>query len=265
MSFLLIGSMLCGLASGVIAGMFGVGGGIIIVPVLLFLFFLDGINPVIAMQLAVGTSLATIVVTNMLSTWGHNARGAVRWSLARQYVPGTLLGAWLGSRLAAAMSGKSLIMLFGLFEIFVGWKMLRAREMNSAPVAHPWARFAPWVGVAIGSISSLFGIGGGTLSVPALTLLSGLPMQQAVGTSSAIGIPLALAGTLGFVQAGWNNPDLPSGAVGFLAPVAFLGIVVGSLFTTPLGVRLAHAMDPVRLKKGFGIFLIVVGAKLLWR
>ncbi|MBF0270887.1 MAG: sulfite exporter TauE/SafE family protein [Magnetococcales bacterium] len=265
MSFLFLGSVVCGLASGVIAGMFGVGGGILIVPVLLFLFYLDGINPVISMQLAVGTSLATIVITNVSSTWGHHRRGAVHWRLVRQYTPGCLLGAWLGSQLAAAMSGKILIMLFGLFEIFVGLKMLRSRNGGEVERVALSESVAPWIGVGIGGLSSLFGIGGGTLSVPALTLLSGISMQEAVGTSSAIGVPLALAGSLGFIQAGWHDPSLPEGSLGFLVPVAFLGIVAGTLVTTPVGVHLAHALDPARLKKGFGFFLLIVGVKLLWR
>ncbi|MBF0191264.1 MAG: sulfite exporter TauE/SafE family protein [Magnetococcales bacterium] len=265
MSFLFLGSLLCGLVAGVIAGLFGVGGGILIVPVLLFLFYLDGINPVISMQLAVGTSLATIVVTNLSSTWGHHRRGAVEWRLVRQYTPGCLLGAWLGSQLAAAMSGKTLIVLFGLFEILVGLKMIRSRSGGEAGVVvvPEWA--SPWIGVGIGGLSSLFGIGGGTLSVPALTLLSGLTMQRAVGSSSAIGVPLALAGSVGFIQAGWYDQTLPEGSMGFVVPVAFLGIVAGTLVTTPIGVRLAHTLDPARLKKGFGLFLLMVGIKLLWR
>ncbi|MBF0628617.1 MAG: sulfite exporter TauE/SafE family protein [Magnetococcales bacterium] len=265
MSLLFMGSLLCGLVAGIIAGMFGVGGGIIVVPVLLFLFYVDGINPVISMQLAVGTSLATIVITNLSATWNHHQRGAVQWRAARHYMPGCLLGAWIGSQLAAAISGKVLVMLFALFEIYVGFKMFRSRTTDATPIKPVSATVTPFIGLGIGTLSSLFGIGGGTLSVPALTLLSGLPMQQAVGTSSAIGVPLALAGTLGFIQAGWQVTSLPPGSIGFLVPTAFLGIVAGSLLTTPLGVRLAHATDPVRLKKGFGLFLFLVGIKLLWR
>ncbi|MEO5347666.1 MAG: sulfite exporter TauE/SafE family protein [Magnetococcus sp. YQC-9] len=262
LSPLLLASVLCGLAAGVIAGMFGVGGGIIVVPVLLFLFHLQGFDSLITMQLAVGTSLATIVITNISATWAHHQRGSVHWSLARYYLSGTLIGAWLGSQLAAAMNGNLLIALFGLFIIFVGMQMIRSR------LPQPGARripdhLTPALGVGIGTVSSLFGIGGGTLSVPALTLLSGLPMQQSVGTSSAIGVSLALIGSIGFVYAGWHHPALPPGALGFLHPHAFLGIIFGTLFTTRLGVRLAHALDPGWLKKGFGIFLLIVGIKLL--
>lgn len=264
-SSLFAGSLLCGLVAGVIAGMFGVGGGIIVVPVLLLLFHLDGIDPVISMQLAVGTSLATIVVTNLSATWNHHRRGAVQWGAARQYMPGCLLGAWLGSQLAAAMSGTLLILLFGWFELFVGWKMIRAKGGGTPSARFSAPHVTPLIGLGIGTLSSLFGIGGGTLSVPALTLLSGLPMQQAVGTSSAIGVPLALAGSLGFIQAGWHLHTLPPGTLGYFVPAAFLGIASGSLLTTPLGVRLAHAADPVRLRQGFGFFLLIVGVKLIFK
>lgn len=256
--------MLCGLAAGLIAGMFGVGGGIIVVPALLFLFHLDGVDPSVVMQLAVGTSLATIVITNISATWAHHQRDGVNWRLARLYLAGTLIGAWIGSQLAAVMSGKMLIVLFGLFEIAVGLKMVRARPQHSGAQRIP-DPVTPALGIVIGTISSLFGIGGGTLSVPSLTLLSGLPMRQAVGTSSAIGMPLALIGAIGFVHAGWHHPALPEGTLGFFHPLAFVGIVTGTLFTTRLGVRLAHVLDPILLKKGFGIFLVVVGVKLALR
>ncbi|MEO5332506.1 MAG: sulfite exporter TauE/SafE family protein [Magnetococcus sp. YQC-5] len=264
MSFLLLGSLACGLFAGVIAGLFGVGGGILIVPVLLFLFHLDGINPAISMQLAVGTSLATIVITNISATWNHHLRNGVHWTSVQQYIPGILLGAWLGSQLAALISGKILIQMFGGFEILVGMKMIHASHAQTSQPLNCSEKLNPFIALAVGTISSMFGIGGGTLTVPALTLITGLPMPQAVGSASAIGLALALAGSLGHVQAGWHHPDLPTNALGFLLPSAFLGIIAGTLSTTPLGVRLAHSLNPVRLKRGFGVFLALVGLKLIW-
>ncbi len=264
MSFLFLSSLICGLFAGIIAGLFGVGGGVLIVPVLLFLFFLDGVNPVIAMQLAVGTSLATIVITNLSATWNHHLRNGIHWGLVKQYLPGILLGAWLGSQLAAIMNGSTIITLFGLFEILIGLKMIQA---TPGPLSGPKVKATtlnPIIALGVGTLSSLFGIGGGTLTVPALTLLSGLSMTQAVGSSSAIGVALAAAGSMGYVQAGWNHDALPPGAVGFLVPIAFAGIITGTLITTPLGVRLAHALAPERLKRGFGFFLLAVGIKLIW-
>lgn len=264
MSFLFFGSLVCGLFAGVIAGLFGVGGGILIVPVLLFLFFQDGINPVISMQLAVGTSLATIVITNISATWSHHLRNGIHWELVKQYLPGILLGAWIGSQLASIMAGSLLIKLFGMFEIIVGVKMMLAVNGKQKPINVEANWINPLIGIGVGTLSSMFGIGGGTLTVPALTLLSGLPMTQAVGSSSAIGVALAMAGSLGYIHAGWGHAALPPGAVGFLVPVAFFGIIAGTLVTTPLGVRLAYALQSQRLKRGFGFFLLAVGIKLIW-
>ncbi|MBF0370673.1 MAG: sulfite exporter TauE/SafE family protein [Magnetococcales bacterium] len=265
MSLLFLASLMTGLAAGVIAGLLGVGGGILIVPALLFLFFIDGMNSVISMQLAVGTSLATIVVTNLSATWNHHLRNSVDWEMVPQYAPGILMGAWFGAQTASGMNGETLRLAFGVFEIVVGLAMI----LQSAPgktdaqnEIHPFLH--PFLGFGIGFLSSLFGIGGGTLSVPTLNLLTGLTIHRAVGTSSALGIILALAGATGYIHAGWNHSALPPHAVGFVVPAAFLGIVVGTLLTTPLGVRLAHTFSPGQLKKGFGYFLLVVGLKLVW-
>ena len=275
-SFTFIGYLATGLTAGIIAGMFGVGGGILIVPALLFLFYLDGINPVISMQLAVSTSLATIVFTNLSATWNHHRRHSVHWSLVRRYIPGVLLGAWLGAQLAARMDGGLLRSLFGLFEIAVGLLMIHGgpagREEAASPVAvaqETTVTIAPVVhtllAITIGCLSTIFGIGGGTMLVPAITLIVGLPIRQAIGSSSAIGAILAAIGTTGLIHAGWENNALPPYTVGFVVPLAALGILIGTLLTTPIGVKLAHAMAPRLLKKGFGLMLLLVGAKLLWR
>ncbi|MBF0309960.1 MAG: sulfite exporter TauE/SafE family protein [Magnetococcales bacterium] len=264
MTYLLAGSLLTGLAAGIIAGLFGVGGGLIVVPALLFLFYLDGIDPVISMHLALGTSLATIVFTNLSATWNHHRRGSVNWTMVAHFTPGVLLGAVFGSHIAALMAAFALKTLFGIFEIAVGLKMIQPVKPDSREVhgtLQPTTQTL--IGVGIGALSTLFGIGGGTLSVPALTLLAGRPILEAVGTSSAIGIGLALVGTSGFIYEGWNHTALPPQAMGFVVPHAFLGIVMGSLITTPLGVRLAHHLDPVMLRRWFGLLLGVVGLKLL--
>lgn len=265
MYMLFIGSLVTGLVAGVMAGLFGVGGGILIVPALLFLFHIDGINPVFSMHLAVGTSLATIVFTNISATWNQHKRQSVHWYFVRHYTPGILLGAWLGARWAVRLDGGILRILFGLFEMAVGLNMLLTKSRDARDVG--WRvpdKFTPLVGLVIGGISSMFGIGGGTLSVPALNLLSKLPMHHAVGSSSAIGVFLAIAGVFGFVQAGWHNNALPPEAWGFVMPSAFFGIAAGTLLTAPVGVRLAHALSAEVLRRSFGVFLLVVGTGLVF-
>ncbi|MBF0434334.1 MAG: sulfite exporter TauE/SafE family protein [Magnetococcales bacterium] len=252
-----------GLAAGIIAGMFGVGGGIIVVPALLFLFANMDVNQDVIMHLAVGTSLATIVVTNSSVTFNHHRRGSVDWRLVLLFTPSTLLGAWLGSHLAATINGAALRLLFGCFEIFVGLQMLRGQKGDGTGKPVLTGKFDPLLGLVIGSISSLFGIGGGTLAVPTLNLLRGVPMLKAVGSASAMGIFLACAGALGYIQSGWGHASLPPGSFGFVLPEAFLGIVCGSLLTTSIGVRMAHSLPQKLLKRGFGVFLILVGIKLI--
>lgn len=258
------GALTTGLAAGVIAGLFGVGGGILIVPALLFLFHLDGINPVISMQLAVGTSLTTIIITNLSATWNHHKYKSVHWLLVKQYTPGIIIGAWLGAHLAASMNGHTLRTLFGLFELIVGLSMVFNIKPNQTEKKIHSANLNSFIGLIVGVLSTLFGIGGGTLMVPFLTMLSGLNIRQAVGSSSAIGAALAMVGATGFIQSGWGNSALPGNAMGFVVPVSCLGIILGTLITTPMGVRLAHSVEPLILKKGFGFFLLLVGIKLLW-
>ncbi|MBF0161509.1 MAG: sulfite exporter TauE/SafE family protein [Magnetococcales bacterium] len=270
LSLQFVGYLGTGLVAGVIAGLFGIGGGIVIVPALLFLFHQDGINPVISMQLAVGTSLATIIFTNLSATWHHQQRQSVHWPMVRRYLPGVLLGAWLGAQLVAILDASTLRGLFGLFELAIALRLLRPDPPPAGPaIPHPPSTppsvHTRWIAAAIGTLSTLFGIGGGTLLVPALTLLSGLTILQAIGSSSAIGAILALVGTTGMIQSGWENTALPPDTLGFVVPLAGLGVVIGTLTSTPLGVKLAHNTDPQSLKKGFGLLLLLVGVKLLWQ
>ncbi|MBF0401786.1 MAG: sulfite exporter TauE/SafE family protein [Magnetococcales bacterium] len=259
-----VGYLATGLVAGTIAGLFGIGGGIVIVPALLFAFHLDGINPVISMQLAVGTSLSTIIFTNLFAAWNHQRRGAIHWEMVRRYTPWVLLGAWLGTKLATIVDGETLRTLFGLFEISLGIRMLRTPPDNATLLTkEPTAN--PFVAMGIGTLSTLFGVGGGTMLVPALTLLSGLTIYQAIGSASAIGAMLAMAGTTGMIHAGWGNNALPPGTLGFVVPLAALGVIIGTLTTVPVGVRLAHKTESNLLRRGFGVLLLLVGIKFLWR
>lgn len=274
MSFLSLqfaGYLATGLMAGITAGLFGLGGGIVIIPALLFLFHLDGINPVISMQLAAGTSLATIIFTSLSAAWNHHTHHSVHWLMVRRYTPGMVIGVWLGAQLAALLESTDLVILFALFEIAVGLRMIipTANRATPAEEAHnndTMEHLLPVSATAtlIGTLSTLFGIGGGTMLVPALTLLSGLTIHQAIGTSSAIGAILSLVGTTGMIQSGWENSALPPDTLGFVVPIAALGVILGTLITTPLGVKLAHVTEPQHLKKGFGILLLLVGIRLLW-
>jgi hypothetical protein len=253
--------LLLGVFAGGIAGLLGVGGGLIIVPILAVLFALQGFPPEYLMQFAVGSSLATIVFTSLSSMRAHHQRGAVNWTVMLQLSLGLLLGGWLGGVLAIWMGGLVLAGLFGLFELAVAAQMGFGRP----PAAHRnpsgWIRNA-FAGVVIGAVSALLGIGGGTLTVPWL-VWHNVDMRHAVGTSAACGLPIALSGALGFIAVGLGQADLPAGSTGFVYWPAVIAISIASVLSAPLGARLAHRLDQARLKKVFAVFIALLGLLML--
>ncbi|HYN77515.1 MAG TPA: sulfite exporter TauE/SafE family protein [Lamprocystis sp. (in: g-proteobacteria)] len=256
----LAGFLLTGVISGLLAGLFGVGGGAIMVPALILLFGHLGIGGDWAPQLAVGTSLATIVGTGAASALAHHRRGGVRWDLVAGLAPGIVLGAWAGAAIAGVLPGLWLTRLFAAFLTYVGLRMLvpsRAAPHRPLPgTPGLWA-----VGGGIGALSALVGIGGGTVTVPFLTR-SGLAMRQAVGTSAACGLPIAVAGAIGFAVVGWGRAGLPGFSTGFIYWPAVLLMLAASMPAAPLGARLAHTLPVSLLKRGFGVLLLMVAARL---
>ena len=251
----------CGAVAGVLAGLLGVGGGIVIVPMMVAVFPSQGVPAEYVQQLALGTSLASIMVTSISSSRAHHKRGAVHWDIFRNITPGILLGTFLGGLVATHMPTLFLKAFFICFLGFVSLQMLS----NYRPPASremPGALGTAGVGGIIGLISSFVGIGGGTLSVPFMSFCN-VPLHHAVGTSAAIGFPIAVAGTLGYIVGGWNAPGLPAGCVGFVNLTAFFGIAAASFMTAPIGARLSHSLPTDKLKKGFAVFLIIVALRML--
>jgi len=246
---------------GVLAGLLGVGGGLVIVPMLMFCFTRLGFGAESMMHLALGTSLASIVFTSVSSFMGHHRRGAVVWGAVLRIVPGILLGTFCGSFLASHMTTGWLKAFFSVFLAYVAAQML----LDKKPVPSrelPGVLGMSAVGSVIGAISSLVGIGGGALSVPFL-IWCNLTGHRAIGTSAAIGFPIAIAGSLGYLINGWRAPELPPGAVGYVYLPALACIVSASVLTAPLGVRLAHRLPVSRLKRIFAVLLIVVGVRMV--
>jgi hypothetical protein len=257
----LIAYLILGALIGVIAGLFGVGGGLIIVPALSLLFPRFGITPEYAVHLAIGTSLGTIVMTSISAILAHHRRGAVRWDLVLKMTPGIIVGAGLGAMIAAVTSSTGLRSLFGIFEILIAVYLF----FSPTPPPRQGRIGTPQLvtaGGIIGTVSSLLGIGGGTMTVPFLSW-NRIRMQEAIATASACGLPIALAGSLGFIITGWNQPGLPAWATGYIYWPALVGIISTSMLTAPLGARLAHALNAARLKKIFALFLLLLGLKML--
>lgn len=251
-----------GAVAGLFGGMLGIGGGLIIVPVLLFLFHLQLVPPDVAMHLAVASSLASIIFTSASSALSHHRRGAVLWTLVAPLAPGILTGAAAGAWIADQLAGSTLRLMFGVFECLVAVHL----AWGPNPAAHgrlPGLPGLSCAGAVIGALSSLFGIGGGTMTVPFL-LWCNVNIRNAVATSSACGIPLAVSGTVAMVAAGWGDPRLPPGATGFVYWPAALLIATVSVFAAPLGTRIAHALPTASLQRAFAVFLFLVGLRLVY-
>ncbi len=250
-----------GIASGVLAGLFGVGGGVVVVPALIFVFARVGLAPDWIPHLAVGTSLAAIVATGATSAYAHHRHGAVRWDLVRSLAPGIVIGAWAGAALAGFLSDEWLKRIFGCFLLCVGGRMLlhRADTTRRAMPGTP-GMFA--AGAGIGALSALVGIGGGTITVPFLSRV-GIDMRGAVATSSACGVPIALAGALGFMVVGWGREGLPAASTGFVYWPAVAAILAASVPMAPVGAHLAHRLPVDQLKRVFSVLLLILGARLL--
>lgn len=252
-----------GIIAGILAGLLGLGGGIVIVPMLTLTFTLQHFPEPVVHHLALGTSLGTIIFTSFASFRAHHRHGAVNWQVVRRITPGILVGTLAGSYVAASLSTTALRCFFIVFAFYVALQMLT----NMKPAGGKQLPGIPGmftVGTGIGTISSLVGIGGGSMSVPFL-LWCDMTMHNAIGTSAAIGFPIALFGAVGFIANGLAASGLPKGSLGYIYLPALIGISLTSYFVAPLGVRLAHRLPVAHLKKIFACLLIVIGSRMLYR
>lgn len=250
-----------GAVAGVLAGLMGIGGGLVIVPMLVYCFTGLGMEHAHIMHLALGTSLASIIFTSISSFMAHHRRGAVRWGIVRRIVPGIIAGTLLGAYIASLLSTNLLKGFFGIFLLYVAIQLLLDRKPKPTRALPGYAGMFV-AGSGIGTVSSLMGIGGGTLSVPFMVWCN-ITVHQAIGTSAAIGLPIAVAGTVGYIFTGLDAVGLPSYSLGYVYFPALLGVVSASMMTAPLGVRLAHWLPVSRLKRIFAVLLLLVGARML--
>jgi uncharacterized membrane protein YfcA len=254
--------IIAGAFAGVSAGLFGVGGGMIIVPVLVWIFTAYNFPPEVITHLAIGTSLATIVVTSISSLTAHNKRGGIRWEVWRHMALGLVIGSLVGAGIADMIEGQMLQIIIGIGALLMALKMLFFSNQESVEKPLPPASVQFGAGMGIGMASSIFGIGGGSLTVPFLNW-AGLPMKQSVGTSAACGLPIALAGAVGFAWFGQDVVNLPEGTIGFVHISGFLCISVASFAMAKVGAKLAHVLPALMLKRAFGLLLLVAGGQLL--
>ncbi len=259
-----------GLCTGFLAGLLGIGGGMLMVPFVTFILASKGFPTEHIVKMAVATSLATICFTSLSSVWAHHKRGAVLWPVALTLAPGILVGAALGAQLAVALPGKILSVLFAVFVAFSATQMFLNRKPKPSRVL-PGKIGMFGMGSLIGGLASIVGAGGAFLSVPFMTW-SNVKIHNAVATSAALGFPIAFAGTLGYVWAGWNLPTMHStladsavlvGNLGYLYLPGLIIISLASMCTAPLGAKTAHNIDIAPLKKVFASVLYVLAAYFL--
>ena len=257
----LITYLLTGAIAGFMAGLLGIGGGLVIVPALVVLFGRHGFAADTVMHYAVGSSLATIILTSVSSLLAHNRRGSVDWAVVRSMVPGILLGALASAWLARQMSSHVLALVFGVFVMLVAVQLL----IGAKPSPHRQLPGVAGLGIAgsvIGLVSGLLGIGGGTLTVPFL-LWNRVDIRMAVGTAATVGLPIALAGTAGFVLSGLHADAQPGYNSGFVYWPAVAGIVLASMPMAPLGARLAHHLPRGVLQRVFALLLVIIGVRMM--
>ena len=257
---------LTGVGAGFLAGLFGIGGGLVIVSALVWIFTMQGFDAAFIPQLAVGTALATIICTSISSLQAHHQRGAVNVPLFWRLAPGLVIGSLSGAFVATRVDGTTLQLIIGSAAALIALKMaffsVAARQLSDPSLLPPKLAQTS-IGGGIGFVSALFGIGGGSLTVPILAHY-GQSMRDAVGTSAACGLPIAVAGAAGFALfAAGSGAQLPDHSLGFVYLPAFAAISVMSVFTARLGAKVAHAIPQAKLKKAFAVLLFCVGVQLI--
>lgn len=257
----LLAYLLTGAIAGLMAGLLGIGGGLVIVPALAWLFADRGFAEAALMHYAVGTSLATIVATSISSLLAHNRRGSVHWAAVRALTPGILVGALGGAWLARHISSPVLSGVFGVFELLVALQLLAGARPGPHRIL-PGSGVLAVAGAVIGGVSALLGIGGGTLTVPFL-LWNRIDIRTAVGSAAACGLPIALAGAAGFAIGGLHAGAPPGANTGFIYWPAVAGIVLASIPLAPLGARLAHRLPRRLLRRVFALLLALIGLKMI--
>lgn len=254
--------LLMGLFVGYFAGLLGIGGGLILVTLMVYLFTVQGFPEDRLLHLALGTSITSIVFTSISSLRAHHKHGAVRWDILRAAVPGLVIGTLLGTVVADQMKSRYLAVLFVIFvyysavQMFVNAKPKPSRQL-------PGKLGMNLIAVFIGVLSALVGVGGGVMTIPLMSMCN-VPMRNAIGTSAALGLPIAIAGSVGFIATGLGKDHLPDLSLGYVYLPALVGIVIGTFVTVPWGARMTHSMPVSRLKKIFAVILFVLATRMLW-
>jgi uncharacterized membrane protein YfcA len=259
-----LGLLVTGAVSGVFAGLLGIGGGAIIVPALAYALQWLGFDLEVVQHVAVGTSLAIIIPTGLSSARSHYKRGAVDLRVLKLWAPVIFLATLAGGLMAGLYSGDVLRIVFGVMALFIAANIVLPFQQRLIGHLHGSSGIHRLFAAVVGYVSALMGVGGGSLSVPTMAAL-GATMHQAVGTGAAIGVFIAVSGSIGFIVSGWGAAGLPPLSLGYVNLVALVLIGVTATLTAPLGAALAHRLQQKTLKRVFALFLVIVGVNMIWK
>lgn len=260
---LALGLLAAGLIAGVLAGLLGVGGGIVLVPVLFQVLTILEVDESVRMHVAVATSLATIIPTTIRSLMKHNERGVVDFGILRAWAPGIVVGVIAAAFIADVASGQTMILIFAIFVLAFAVNLAFVSENWRIGQKLPVGADGLSIAGLMGGVSSLMGIGGGTVGVTALTLY-GVPIHRAVATAAGFGLVIAVPGTMGYMISGWGEPLRPAYSLGYVNLIGFALIVPATWAATPIGVRIAHALERATLRRVFAIFLVIASVRMFW-
>lgn len=252
-----------GVVAGLLAGLLGVGGGIVMVPILYYVFGAVGVDDSVRMHMAVGTSLAAMIPTSIRSALAHRKKGAVDEALFRRWLPGIALGVLIGVLTAAKVKGPVLMAVFAVFATVVALHMAFGKESWRVASQLPGRIGQTIMATLISGISVMMGIGGGTFTVPVLTLF-GYPIHRAVGTAAAIGVLIAVPGAVGFILGGLGEAGRPMGSFGYASLIGVVALIPTTILAAPWGVALAHRLDRMWLRRAFALFLAITGVRMAW-
>lgn len=250
-----------GVVAGLLAGLLGVGGGIVMVPILYYVFGAVGVDDTVRMHMAVGTSLAAMIPTSIRSALAHHRKGAVDLELFRRWLPGIALGVLIGVLTAAKVKGPVLMAVFAVFATVVAVHMAFGRESWRIASELPGRIGQTVMATLISGVSVMMGIGGGTFTVPVLTLF-GYPIHRAVGTAAAIGVLIAIPGAIGFILGGLGEAGRPVGSFGYANLIGVAALIPTTILAAPWGADLAHRMNRTWLRRAFALFLAITGARM---
>lgn len=257
--------MVAGTLSGLMAGLLGIGGGIVIVPILEFSLSYFGIDESMRMHIAVATSLAIIIPTSLSSARAHHKRGTVDVDIIKNWAPGIFIGAVIGSYLASKLDGKMLVVIFAFLAFLIGLKMLLSgKNERTIEGGMPRGGFFHLVPFLMGSLSSMMGIGGGVMGVSVMSLYK-IPIHRAVSTAAFFGFLISIPGTIAFMITGLDVADLPVGNLGYVNLIALFIVAPAAFLMAPLGAALAHKLEPRQLSFMFGLFLLFISSQMIYR